>query len=542
MKVAFPPVRLCLSRLARTSILTSVASFAALATLLAVSSGCTPQDSERDPYTLNIPTSGDYQVTNPRFGYLEMQLLFLPLFHGYHSGVPAEGCMGEGVEGRLVRNCERAADGTVTYHLRTDVRWHDGVPVTARDIEFTWALWEHPAVLKNPPGGRTVTVLDDSTLTVMFNRRGGWVDDTHNTFLPRHLLEDLDPEEIDEWEFWERPIGNGPYRYVRHDPGIFVELEANPDYYRGEPEIKRVILRLLRPAQATGFIDLSSGDGDWTNLRGSPLTADLLAQNRQFRAIYDIGGTAMLILWNQNNPLFADVRVREALSIGLDRRELARTEGIPDDLAIRDLPITGNQIVTGESPGLLPFDPDRAQELLAEAGWTDSDRDGWLDKDGHPFRFDLLPLNPSDLVILVQDQYRRLGIQMEITPIAQEAAGRRYDAGEFDAAFRSSSGIDDIYQPGEDPVPVGYGEPELRRLADELFKSEDPDRDDIQRRYWALARRDFFVTGLFPSAEILVVHRRLHSPDDQFDPTHVDEMWVDENWEEGLGGTGEGGG
>ena len=303
-----------------------------------------------------------------------------------------------------------------------------------------------------------------------------------------------------------------------------------------------MILRLLRPAQATGFIDLSSGNADWANLRGSPLTADLLAQNPQFRAIYDIGGSAMVILWNQNNPLFADVRVREALSIGLDRRELARTEGIPDDLAIFDLPITGNQRTNGENPGLLPFDPNRAQELLAEAGWTDSDRDGWLDKDGRPFRFDMLPLISSDLLVLVQDQYRRLGIQMEITPIAPEATGRRYDAGEFDAAFRSSSGIDDIYQPGEDPVPVGYGEPELRRLADELFRSEDPDRDDIQRRYWALARRDFFVTGLFPSAEILVVHRRLRSPDDQFDPTHVDEMWVDENWRESLGETGGGSG
>ena len=123
---------------------------------------------------------------------------------------------------------------------------------------------------------------------------------------------------------------------------------------------------------------------------------------------------------------------------------------------------------------------------------------------------------------------------MEITPIAREAAVRRYDSGDFDAAFRwSSSGIADIYAPDEDPVPVGYGEPELRQLSDELFKSENPDRDDIQRRYWALARRDFFVTGLFSRVDILVVHRRLGSPDDLFDATHVFEMWIDEEWAEG---------
>ena len=531
MTGAFRRLRLRVSFLARTSTISTTATVATLAAVAAMGSGCTPRDSEQDPYTLNILTSGNYKVTSPYLGWLEMQLLFLPLFHGYHTGVESGDGVEAGVEGRLVRSWERTPDNkTWTYHLRTDVRWHDGVPVTARDIEFTWALWEHPAILKAAPGSRTVTVLDDSTFTVTYDRRG-WPDDTYNTFLPKHLLEDLDPEEIDEWEFWEHPVGNGPYRYVRHDPGIFVELEANPDYYRGEPEIKRVILRLLRSSETAAIMDLQTGQADFAGFQGSPLTADLLAQKPQFRAIYDVGGTAMVILWNQNNPLFDDVRVREALSIGLDRRELARTEGIPDDLAIFDLNLTENQVITGEFPELLPFDPDRAQQLLAEVGWTDSDRDGWLDKDGRPFRFDMLPLNPSDLLVLVQDQYRRLGIQMEITPMAREAALGRYDVGDFDAAFRwSSSGIADIYQPDEDPVPVGYSDPELRRLSDELFNSENPDRDDIQRRYWALARRDFFITGLFSHVGILVVHRRLHSPDDQFDPTHVDEMWVDEDW------------
>jgi peptide/nickel transport system substrate-binding protein len=472
---------------------------------------------------------------------MEMQLLFLPLFHGYHPGVGGGNGVESGVEGRLVKSWERTPDNrTWTYHLRTDVRWHDGVPVTAGDIEFTWALWEHPAILKAAPGAQTLTVLNDSTFTVTFHT-GGWPDDTYNTFLPRHLLKHLDPEEIDAWEFWEHPIGNGPYRYVRHEPGIFVELEANPDYYRGRPEVRRVILRLLRPAQATGFIDLSSGDADWANFRGSPLTADLLAQNPQFRAIYDVGTSAMVIVWNQNNPLFSDGRVRQALTIGLDRRELARTEGIPDDLPIFDLTITGNQRTNGENPGFLPFDPDRARRLLAEAGWTDGDGDGWVDRNGVPFRFEILPAYDSDLLILVQDQYRRLGIQMEITPIAQDAMRGRYDAGDFDAAFRGSSGIADVYQKDEDPVPIGYGDPELLRLANELYNSENPDRDDIQRRYWALARKDFFITGLFPSAEILVVHRRLGSPDDLFDPTHVDEMWIDEDWDK-VTPDGEGGG
>ena len=277
-------------------------------TSLVLLSGCGREQTGLDPYTLTIPTSGDYKVTSPYYGWLEMQLLFLPLFHGYHTGIDGGNGVEGGVEGMLVKSWERTPDDkTWTYPLRTDVRWHDGVPVTAHDIAFTRALWEHPAILKVAPGAQTLTVLDDSTFTITFNR-GGWRDDTYNTFLPKHLLEHLNPEEIDEWEFWEHPIGNGPYRYVRHDPGIFVELEANPDYYGGEPEIERVILRLLRPAEASAFIDLSSEEADWAGLTGSPLTAELLAQKPQLRAIYDVVGTAMVILWNQNNPLFADVR------------------------------------------------------------------------------------------------------------------------------------------------------------------------------------------------------------------------------------------
>ena len=162
MTGAFPRLRLRVSFLARTSTISTTATVATLAAVAAMGSGCTPRDSEQDPYTLNIPTSGDYKVTSPYFGYLEMHLLFLPLFHGYHSGVGGENGVEGGVEGRLVKSWERTPDNkTWTYHLRTDVRWHDGVPVTAWDIEFTWALWEHPAILKAAPGARTVTVLDD---------------------------------------------------------------------------------------------------------------------------------------------------------------------------------------------------------------------------------------------------------------------------------------------------------------------------------------------------------------------------------------------
>ena len=79
-------------------------------------------------------------------------------------------------------------------------------------------------------GSTTITVLDDSTLTYTSTVQDPLSD--YRTYYPKHLLENLDPTEFWNWEFWKHPVGNGPYRYVRHVPKTMIELEANPDYYR----------------------------------------------------------------------------------------------------------------------------------------------------------------------------------------------------------------------------------------------------------------------------------------------------------------------
>ncbi|MEJ2342631.1 MAG: ABC transporter substrate-binding protein, partial [Gemmatimonadales bacterium] len=118
----------------------------------------------------------------------------------------------------------------------------------AHDVAFTIDLLMHPDVAQIPAGAFSVTALDDSTYTVDI------ATSDHRTVtpmartrrgipLPKHLLEDLDPASFFEWEFWLKPVGNGPYRYVRHTPQTMVDLEANPDFYLGPPAIKRVVLK-----------------------------------------------------------------------------------------------------------------------------------------------------------------------------------------------------------------------------------------------------------------------------------------------------------
>ena len=154
--------------------------------------------------------------------------------------------------GRLATSWEHSPDYREwTYQMRTDVRWHDGVPVTAHDIAFTIDLMRTHWDLDYGAGAfESVTVHDDSTVTIRSgHRRRGY--QTSMVFYPKHLLEHLDPELLTEWDFWTRPVGNGPYRFVRLAPETMMEFEANPDFYMGKPRIERVILKFSLDAGLT---------------------------------------------------------------------------------------------------------------------------------------------------------------------------------------------------------------------------------------------------------------------------------------------------
>jgi len=132
-----------------------------------------------------------------------------------------------------------------TVHLNQGVRWHDGTPVTSSDIAFTIELMTNPNVGFLNYSGVEIEIIDDSTF--IWKSSAITPLEGYATFYPKHLLEDLDPERFWEWDFWAAPVGNGPYRYVRHVDDLFTELEANSDYFAGPPAIDRVILKYGAP-------------------------------------------------------------------------------------------------------------------------------------------------------------------------------------------------------------------------------------------------------------------------------------------------------
>ncbi len=460
--------------------------------------------------------------------YLPSQfLLFLPLV--------ARTPVGE-VEGRLAQSLEHSPDyRTWTIHLRPDVRWHDGAPVTAHDIKFSLDLLSHPAVNMESPGAYTVTVIDDTTYTLTLHEGAGGYWQDYTAYYPRHLLEKLDPNKFYEWDFWQHPVGNGPYRYVRHMPRTMMELEANPDYYRGKPKIERVVLKFGEPA----LTELLSGNVDvipWVR------EMDLLkiAGDPRFRAYHTVEPEHIrAVVWNQRRPLFRDPRVRRALTLAINRRELHRALNLPPDVPIFDVLFSRPQFRRGELPAPLPYDPKVAARLLQEAGWRDTDGGGVRVREGKPFRFTALVKTEEDLdkaAVFVQAQLRRIGVQMDITALEAGTQAAQIKSGDFDAAITIVN--EDVSGPfgqiaffGEGSL-ISYHNPRVATLLKRAAAVFDPEESNrIYSELVSIFQNDLPATFLYPLVRTTVAHRRVRGMSSPYreDPVwYMEELWLEE--------------
>ena len=491
--------------------------------------GCAGETGRQpgDESTLTILSLWDEHVLGLPYDMLDKFLVFLPL--------AAENEAGE-LEGRLAQSWEHSDDWRAwTIFLRSDIRWHDGVPVTAHDVKFTLDLMKRPDVLWADPDAFEVRVLDDTSYTITYRKPSiGNPLDSWTVYYPKHLLEGLDTARWMQWEFWTRPVGNGPYRYVRHVAGTLLELEANPDFYMGRPRIDRVVLKFGGQPVA----ELLSGNVDVVQ---QATEADLLwlADDPRFRIYQGFAPHSIhAIVWNQRHPAFRDPRVRRALTQAVDREELLRVLNLPEDTPVLDVLFTVDQFRRGELPAPLPYDPEEASRLLEEAGWQDTDDDGIRQRGGRPFEFSALvgPLFGLErAAVYIQSQLRRVGIRMEVETLEILALFERVTAREFDAV------IADIHTRGdrgagafhfEEDSPIGYANPRVGSLLRQKGLMFDrAEVDSIYRELWPIFQADLPVTFLFPIVHTTIAHRRvrgLASPS-RIDPvSHIEQLWVEE--------------
>lgn len=500
-----------------------------MVTMLIATAACASDRGPAAPSTVTILYPGNERILGIEGSYQPAQfMVFLPLVTRGSDGaiVPA-----------LAKSWQHSDDHkTWTVHLRTDVHWHDGAPVTAHDVEFTLDLITHPAVAFESPDAFSMTVIDDSTYTIEYADHPTYGSPVsgiavYSAIYPKHLLEHLDPSDYTSWDFWTHPIGSGPYRYVRHVPQTMIELEANPDFHDGKPSIDRVVLKFGDPS----IIELLAG-----NVDAVPYVdrMDLLKiqDDPRFDIYQDILVDAtQAIVWNQRTPMFAEASVRRALTLAIDRPELHRALNMPTDLPYFDVLFTDRQFRRGEVPAPLPHDPEQARALLAEAGWMDDDGDGVRDRDGQALAFTLVVSTWSQgprIAVLVQAQLKEVGIRMEVQ--SSDALFERLWAGDFEAAFVPmfpGGGLSHHTFFGEGSV-LGYANPEVLRLLAQASTSFDPATiDGLYAQLMPLFQADMPMTYLYPDVRTTVARRRLQGLSSPYraEPTwHMEELWIDD--------------
>jgi peptide/nickel transport system substrate-binding protein len=465
---------------------------------------------------LTILYDADERVFGPWWSSDPWFLMFLPLVTHDEAGRVAP---------RLAESWEHSPDyRDWTFHLRSDVRWHDGTPTTAHDVKFTIELQGRPDILYDDAWHDvdSIIVHDDTTLSIHYSRPKDGLNDWM-VYWPKHVLEELDPEGFWEWDFWVHPIGNGPYRYVRHVPKTMVELEANPDFYSGKPAIDRVRLKFGGPE--TAVTELTSGNADLiTGVKHSGLLA--LASDGRYRVYHTHWPTVAWIhvfAWNHLHPALADSRVRRALTMGLDRRELLEFLGIPAYFLIADVLYTPDQYLEGDIPEPIPFDPDGGRALLERAGWSDSNGDGIRERGGQPLQVKMLVSTAEDesVGVFAQAALRRLGVDLEVVRLDESVLRGRISAGDFDAAVYRlwnstpgqvmwfARGLHTQYDSREFP-DIGYRNEEVTKLLGAAMETVVPEvRDSIYRELGRIFLEDVPITLLYPEAQAVVAHRRL---------------------------------
>ncbi len=364
-----------------------------------------------------IPTDLDYPnalITGDKWAQeVNRFVLFLPLIqYGPHLEYqPA-----------LASSWEMLADTGAVFHLRRDVRWTDGQPTTAADVVFTYQRAMDPkTAFPNAEWFTWYTGVDaPDAYTVRFHFRPQ--DDPLAglpllPIMPRHLLDSIPPEQLRQASFNQHPIGDGPFRFVEHVQNDRWVFEANPTFPAGlgRPHLNRLVLRIVPEATAQ-VTALVTGEADLITAAGAPGWKQL-ATRTDVRRIQRPTRQISIIAWNGRRPALGDPRVRLALSLAIDRRTiLDALRGGLGELAIG--PITPSHWAFARDIQPLPYAPDSAKALLAQAGWIDRNRDGFVENaSGRPLAIDLLiPPNSfnRNMAEMLQAQLGRVGVKVNV--------------------------------------------------------------------------------------------------------------------------------
>lgn len=364
---------------------------------------------------------------------------------------------------QLARRWTWAADSlSIAFELHPDAKWHDGRPVRASDVRFTFRVLGDSAagsqIASSIANIDSVSVRDSLTAVVWYAKRMPqqfFATVFHAPIMPEHVYGAVAPAALQRSDLGRRAVGSGRFRFVSWNAGTRLEVVADTANYRGRPRLDRVIWTFVADPNAA-LAQLTAGEADFFEAV-PPDRAKSLDSLPTIRVVPYPAPTYAFMGFNLNarrggaapHPVFGDVRVRRALTMAANRK--AMLENVfggfgspaygPFPKALGDTTLTQ-----------IAFDTAAAAALLDSAGWRPGPA-GVRQKGGRPLRFGILVPQSSAsrmaYAVLLQDQFKRVGAQVDIETVDFPTFLERSSARDYDAALQGW---------GSDPGPNGFRE------------------------------------------------------------------------------------
>ncbi len=435
-------------------------------------------------------------------------------------------------EPKLADRWEVSADHlTYIFHLKKEVRWHDGQPFTADDVVYSFQKIQDPTV--EAPFLRVyyadidrVEKIDQWTVKFVYKRPYFLGLSVCGTLplLPKHLFND--GTDFNSHPLGRKPVGVGPYRFVEWKTNKKIVLERFDDYWGSKPAIRRIEFKIITD-DAIAFQVLKKGELDFAVIR--PIQWIKQTDSEKFNSLFSKHKYLLpgfnYIGWNHTSPIFSDKKVRQAMTYLVNREKLL--EKINFGLGrVVEAPFFVEGAQYNHHLPSRSYNPDEARRLLSTAGWTDSDGDGILDKEGKKFEFVFLYPSGSKfserMAPILKEDLKKVGIEMAIERMEWAAFLSRIEKKEFDATSLGwSTGFeDDPYQVWHSSQAdetrgsnfISFKNAEADQLIEEArTEFDEKRRNSLYHRFQEILYDEQPYTFLFANYSLVVTSRRFQN-------------------------------
>ncbi len=317
----------------------------------------------------------------------------------------------------LAESWEFSEDGlTLTFHLHEGVKWHDGEPFTSEDVKWTFETMKEQKWTKSDSlaSVESIECPDDNTVVLNLTQKDvaivaklGW----YATFImPEHIWNDPAYPDITTNPAAWNPVGTGPYKFEKYEAGVGTTLVKNEDYFDGEPIIEKLIFQVI-PDPSTAYQSFLNGEVDYMGMSIPVANKHELDNDPNYKHFHYLSINRTYITFNMKNSIFKDVRLRQAVAMGVDRQgiydRVANGTGALAEYFISPL-WEGKYL---DKQYTMPDrDVETAKKLIEEAGYTLRDDGFYFDVTMDIFESG----NFKDIAQIVKENLKEIGINVTL--------------------------------------------------------------------------------------------------------------------------------